>query len=465
MDAFPLNPDHDPAGKVEEAPSAPPSFGRTLLAPLWIHQPAVAASRMVHGSRLAFWLSYGLGVLTLAGVILFLRLWNLTVDRVRLPNYQIRERSFAEAWELMHANQSFGDAELIVTVVCLLAVPVALLGAFLYLPIVHNGGSARHSFRRAFAAIASGIGILNLLVMSVGALFVFIDNLHDPGHASLWREWIVMGYMILILASASGLFYWLHLATRSVAGPKVDVELPPRCEGCGYDLTHRSSEGRCTECGLDLDASLTPDLRRPGCEWQRRGGANGWLASSLTLVVSPGYFYGRLKLRTPPDEDVWFARRHFVALGIFGAFFAGAMTFMIGIKVGSAPPTGVFCGIPLIALLLVPLVCWVVKRLVGAIVTSWCVVFDALPDASWMKRVIAYETAYLWVFCFYTMFLTATFVRFEDWMTRLLSPYLPRLFGGILPEVAVVLFGNVLIGLAWFWRYRIAIHRVRWSNY
>ena len=464
MEPSTLDQEQDFTIEVEESnPSPPPSFGQTLLAPLWIINPATAATRMVHGSRLAFWLSYWLGILTLAGVILFLNMWSLTVYRVFSGRYQVRERSFAEAWQLMHANQTFGDAELIVILICLLAVPVTLLGAFLYLPTVHNGGRAWPSFQRAFAAIASGIGFLNLLVVMIGGSIVFIDNRGDLGHGP--EDVTIMILIILSHICVVGLFYWLHLAARAVAGPRVEAELPPRCEGCGYDLTHQSSEGLCTECGLDLDASLVPDLRRPGSAWQVKADDRGWLTSSVSSIFHPNQFYGRLKLRTPLDEDTKFVRWHFCALSLFGGFGSVLLILIMSIMVGNFPPAFFICGMPFVFTIIVPMVCWIVKHIVAAMVTSWCVATDALPDASWMKRIIACETAYLWVFCFYTVTLALSFIFFEDWISRLTRAIMPGLSRGFQAEFIAVLFGNIFICLAWFWRYRIAIHRVRWSNY
>ncbi|MFQ5411223.1 MAG: hypothetical protein ACE5EC_02960, partial [Phycisphaerae bacterium] len=225
MEPSTLDQDQDLTTEVEESKPTPPpsSFVQTLLAPLWIIKPTTAATRMVHGSRLAFWLSYTAGILTLAGVILFLRLWSLTVYGVISGRDQVYERSFAEAWEWMHRNQSFGDAEWIVTVVCLLEIPITLLGAFLYLPTVHNGGRAWASYLRAFAAIASGIGFLNLLVMMIGGSIVFIDNRGDLGHGP--EDVTIMILIILSLFCVVGLFYWLHQAARSVAGPRIKAEL------------------------------------------------------------------------------------------------------------------------------------------------------------------------------------------------------------------------------------------------
>ena len=73
---------------------------------------------------------------------------------------------------------------------------------------------------------------------------------------------------------------------------------------------------------------------------------------------------------------------------------------------------------------------------------------------------MAYETAFLWVFCLYNGLLLTCFAVFENWI----SDHVLNQFG--LPaEAFAILFGNAAIIAAWVWRYGIAFRHIRWSNY
>jgi hypothetical protein len=91
-----------------------------------------------------------------------------------------------------------------------------------------------------------------------------------------------------------------------------------------------------------------------------------------------------------------------------------------------------------------------------------------LPDYAWAAKVVAYESAFLWVVCCLWGILVGSFILAEDWITQLIRHLIDPSFR--LPlrtpvEVVVLLFGTAALGVLWLWRYRTALRAIRWSNF
>ncbi len=435
------------------------SVWRVLIAP-WVlmHRPSRAAACMVSGSRGAFWLSFGMGLLVLAGTVVVLAMWGDTVEGTWGEGGRIlNERSFSEVWRDWHSGEAFDSAGVLGFFVVVLVSAAAAFAAWLFLPDVHQGGSVWRSYRRAFCAVASGTGLLAGLTIGEGIVIVVLSNLQE-------RAWgrtdeVVFSIFITCVASILALVAWLGRAVVGVVGPASEPDSSPRCEGCGYDLTHRPASGLCSECGLDLDVSLTPGARRTGCLWEDRRSGGNWLASSVELIVRPRNFYGRLKLRTDASASRLFAQWHYLLIGLCGA------AWILGLMIVKPAAPGALCMVPLMMLFVIPLVGWALHRVIGSLAVSWCLARGQLDHVRWARKVIAYEAAYLWVFCLYSAALISSFVLWDDWITSGLGGLFGRWILGMPIEVAVVFLGNGVIGLLWFWRYRMAVRAVRWSNF
>lgn len=441
--------------------SGAPSLRQVFTAPWIISQPDRAAVRMADGARLDFWLSFGSGILALAVLGVWLVMWDEAAgytwwtSDMGYRSRQTYERSFGEVWQAWHVDRYVGPAELIFLSV-VFAMPVATaIGAWLFLPNVHRRGRGWASYKRAYRAVASGIGLLVALTAAVGVPMVAMINWDEKG-GNLEPEHVVP-LVIFCLVCTCLLMYWLNRAARAVAERDVLIELPPRCEGCGYDLTHKPGDERCPECGLDTTQSLTPGVRRPGCEWQDCQEPAVWLSTTIAVIFSPTRFFGSLKLRLPTKEADRFALWTYVAIGIYAACVCLLIFTIVLARLGGAPEVFA-CFLPFLFFLLVPLICWSVHRIVGAVVTSWFIVRQVLPDARWARAVMAYETAYLWVFCLYSSGLLISFALFDTWVRRVAWMFR-------LDEPVVIFLGNCLLGLLWFLRYGIAYRNIRWSNY
>lgn len=447
----------DSVSEPANTPAERPTWPSVIAAP-WVNirQPGRAAAVMAAASRRQFWTSSAVGVATLYLVILLLSMWNATVLPSRLPpaDESAHYRSFAQVWSDWHANSIVGPAEKILLLILFLAPAGTAFCAWMFLPTVHRFGRVRESFGRSFRAMTAGIGIFSILVFVLYGLFVATETQDDSGD---FLDFLSRFALPLSVIAGGGLLAsWLGRAAKGAAGPEQQLSLPPCCEGCGYDLTHVPANGRCPECGLREADSTTPNLRRHGARWQNDPSAHNWLQTSFAVLVSPGRFYSRLKLRGPDGHARRFATVHYAAIA------AGAMISTFVLVVWGRGPAPAMCAIPLFSAFLVPLVCWSVHRFIGAVVTSWCISMKHLPDAGWAAAVIAYESTFLWIPCGFVGLCTASFVVFGNWMTRLpLRSPLP----GMPVEPVFVLIGCTVIGLAWFWRYRSAIRSIRWSNF
>jgi hypothetical protein len=421
---------------------------------------------MTGGSRFAWLVGFAIGGVCMAAVLVFLQMWAATVERMWGRPIATQPsntgHSFAEVWHRWHPEgAAFGEAELSALLVLLILPVAAGFAAWLLLPDVHRGDSVWKSYRRAFQGVASGVGLLAFLTAAAGSLLVTAVNAEKRGAFN--GDFYFPLTMLVMLGSACLLVSWLSLAVGSLAAPMPGVDIPLRCEGCGYDLTHQSANGRCSECGLELASSLTSGARRPGCVWEAKSDFANWLRTSFYIVISPQRFYERLKLRTPPGPSQAFARRQLLVIGLCAAMWMFLMVF----EESSVRGRSSMFYVPLLVALAASLMGWGLHRFVSAIATSWWMVNRAVPDMAWARKVIAYETSYLWVFCLYNGVWMTSLMMYDTWLTDVLAATVRgRIhFLGLPPEAAAILFGNIALILAWLWRYHIAGRAIRWSNY
>ena len=233
----------------------------------------------------------------------------------------------------------------------------------------------------------------------------------------------------------------------------------PCCEGCGYDLSHQPSDGRCPECGLAVAVSVLPWRRRTFCDWGNRGHRATWWATTAAVLLAPRRFYTALCVRMPGLAARRFARRHYLAVGTATAVWV----FCLGLSddlLGDEEYLFFCCVVSLV----VPLLGWVTHRGVGAVAATGWIWSGTLRDFRPARKVLAYETTYLWVFCLYNGLLITSLIQDSGWMVGVFSGFTYRLVG-LSPEVAAFAFGNGALCLVWLWRFRTAIRAVRWANF
>jgi hypothetical protein len=363
-----------------------------------------------------------------------------------------REHTPAETWAAWHEEGPIGPAEQISFFVAAGLVVLALLAAWLYLADVHQGESTSQAFKRSIAAMTSCMGLLFVLTVLGGLLIE--SSYGDDGPPE---------EIIVVIAFGAGIFFLLHclgVAARGARGPAVNVHCDPRCEWCGYNLTHVPSTGKCTECGTDVALSLDPDLRRTGHPWENEGLIPGFVATSARILLEPTHFFRSLKLLGDERRATAFYRWHYALIAILSPIWMIACMLYLEEEFLDDE-------LWLVAIVITQVIVlsgWGVHRFVGAIVFSSVLLRRALPEPERVRRVMAYETPYLWMFCLYNGGLITSFFVADDWMSQMVGPVYYQVAPLLLEFIAVFL-GNCLIMLLWFWRYAIAIRAIRWSNF
>lgn len=465
----------DQTADVHAIDAAAPSV---LLGPLvGLFRPELTARRFLAARTLHFWIGFLLGAFAIAATLVVqvirgqMIAYRWSPPATTLPTTapisfsgSLTSATASEVWLSMGRDQSVHPMLLFAGGMAAIVIALAAFVAWLFLPAVHQSGPVRRSYERAFRTVASGVGVLWALVFLLGGYVVFTDNYMDRVAASNQfgaAPELVAPLVVMLPAAVWLLLHWIGRACRAARGPEHTIFIPPTCEGCGYDLTHRPADGRCPECALPVDTSLTPGRLRPGADWENDSDAGiGWSRSSYAVLFHPARFYAALQVRANPEAATRFARWHYVALG------GAAGVWMVGLMIASNAMHGAGCFLPCMVMFLAPLCGWLVQRIVGAIAASWWVTRGTLPDVRWAAKIIGYETAYLWTYGLYNAaFLTAMALTSGKFFRAWMSPILERALLGMPLEAAAVVYPNALLSLLWLWRYRIAARAVRWSNF
>lgn len=437
------------------------SWADAFIAPFrYLTKPADAARAMAGASPGAFRLFYCIGVAVFATTVLFLAMWDATIERSYAPpdyTAQVFERSFGEVWTDWHASGDLGISEAILAWSAGLVVFATALAAWMLLPRVYGGGSAAAAYFRSFRAVASGFGLLWFLELGWGSGLVLAVNYHDR----VQGPWDMAPFFLVILLFTGlvAVVWWIGAAARGVALPPERDQDSPICEGCGYDLTHQPMEGLCPECGMAVAESLTEERRRPGADWQNLNTFGSWLESTARLLFEPSRFYGALKMRTPSQASHQFALFHYVTIGIL------AFPWINVLVISTGGPGDMAMILSTVGMLIIPLVAWTLHRLIGALVASWLIVKGSLADGRSSETVISYEAAFLWAFCALDAALITSYAIYGDWIRAVLQDVGISVFSGFPPEPLAVLFGNLLLCGLWLRRYQLAVKATRWSNF
>lgn len=474
---------------LNAAPAARPRWWRLLLSPvLDLPYPRRAASQLLSMSRAGFVATLLLGISVFSLVMLGLELWDetLTFEWVPPPTapssaattgpttltalgdwqQERHERTAAEVWREWHADALggwFGWTEAGLLANLPLTAGLLAIASWVNLPLVHRAGSVGRSYRRTFRATTAALWPFTVLIAGVWMLYQLAERGYDPSAPPQGRvepEY----HLAWSLAVASALLgLWLRRAVGAAECGVIRPEVPPRCEECGYDLTHRPAEGRCPECGGEIGASLDAARSRPGTNWERRLSLWPWLTTCMECVFRPRRFYRRLKLRTARNYEVGFAALNYGAIGV-GAWLWFAIVLL---REATGPSLAsellvVACIVTLYGLLGMA----AGHRVFAALMASIWLARGELADFGWTRKVIAYETAFLWVFCAFWGGNSILLMVDDEWLGHLLG--LSRGYSwslGMPLEPLFVFLGTLGLVALWAVRYGWAYRAIRWSNY
>lgn len=341
---------------------------------------------------------------------------------------------------------------------------VMLAASVLLLPgLVHNDGivaAAGRAFRVSFSAggaltaataLLSGVWILDQGTGAASAIPTPWGALR--GEIS-WRSAIAA-------LCAIGFVLWWSEAAQGARRSMPGAALRPRCQECGYYLTHRPQH-RCPECGEWCALSLDRDLSRPGPAWTGSPlRPLGWLEGTIDVLFAPAAFYRALPIQGRIGTARCFAGMHYALMAI-GAGAAGLAVCILFQE--SVDRESLRFSVRLA--LAVPVAGWLLSRLIAIVAMMvWQLRFREI-DFRAGALVFAYEAAWLW-FAFAANLLLVVLwqVRESIWRWhRSLFWY----FGTMAPPPAVdplhVLWVvNAVFAIISLCRYRIAGDNLRWA--
>lgn len=484
-------------------PHAPPPPGPRHVRPvdlsavplLALLRPARCGEVLASAPAPAFVAYFLASLLIYTAVLVGLMIWNETLTRVWVmgtpPPYtsapstaltwpagdwEVHSRTPGEVWAEWRVSAIagiLGPAESTAIVVLVFGTLIVYVLAWLHLAFVHRSGSAWASYRRTFRVASAVVWPVALATLVCGSVCVSLEHavcrgdlpnvyFHSGGY---WLSGMVPTALVLVLL-------WLGVAFRRTSLPFDQSQLAPRCEGCGYDLTHRPEQGRCPECGKPVDESLVRARSRPGCAWSRSRTIASLVETNWTVLRHPSRFYRTLALRDMSDT-VGYGEYSYALFMACAAIWIVVCAIAVGWQYGfediltevkERPSfllifSAVYIFTPAVLL-------WVIQRVVAALIGSYWLLRGALPDFRWWAKVTIYETSFIWAFLCYWGLLTLSLVIWNRWISALLDvgPWSSTPLG-MAPEEAVLVYGTLLLAVAWCWRLIVAGRAIRWGNF
>lgn len=453
----------DPAAQAHRMqPLDRVSLASALAAPWRLLQPTRAARTFAACSLPQFLFSFALAILSLAIPVVALFAVNSMHTTSWDPmtgNIRVEARTLGDVWADW---RQWGLSSPVVTIpaTMLILTPLAAaIGAALFVCNVHRVGSPWTSVARTYRGVAAGVGLLGCIGVGLAALMTLIQY-HWSNHWPL-AERLHMVWVFGLFTCIALLLRWLEWSTTALTDA-ADPAQPPLCEGCGYDLSHRSEGGVCTECGLPIHMSLDPAGHRQGAAWQRSRTPKDWWHSTLAALLKPRQFYLTLLTRRASAESAGFARWHYPLIGLLGAAWFASLAILEGPGFNQNVEIMLFA---CILTMVFPVVGWCLHRVVGSFVFDYAALQGTPADAGRLRRAMDYETAYLWAFCIFNGAMLTSFILFEDWVSYLVTGRGLYWVAGIPLEVFLVAMGNLALIIGWVLRYRIIIQCTRFANF
>ncbi len=430
-------------------------WAQALAAPwLAVLRPQPAGRWMLAAPRLAWAVTTLTHLLLYAALVVAIVLWEDTSSG----------RSLRTTWQQRTARQApwwCSDVDLIVLAVLGGGAALLVVLAWLNLPLVHRTGPVRRSLSQTARASAALLG--PVFLATLGCFGIFATRYYT------FSSPVVPPEMVLFTAIAVAAAWFAYLSGRVVESvpSSAATDLPPRCEGCGYDLTHVSAEGRCTECGRPVCDSLVPGRTRWGSDWAARRTAVAWVSTACEVLFRPTAFYGSLQVRRPLVDDRGFARVNYALLAVLAGAWVGCM--FAGVRLMDWLQGRGWFFPPLLEILLVlggavlfgTIGCWLGQRIIAAIVFSVWLAFRSLADYGWAAKVVVYESAFVWAFATFWGLLITSIIFLDSWISRLFGG--PRFTDDY--EALAVVGGSIVLGGLWLIRYAKALWAIRWANY
>lgn len=432
------------------------------------------------------WLIYALltHVAAIAVIVVSLGLFNGTIDRqynfnrpttqpatFPAPTVTVVHRSFGEVWADWGADGGLiHPAWIILAVAAFNAAIVLTAVLWAMLPLAHVRGQIGRAVRRAAASLTVNLPILIAAAAICAALLIrfhHIELISDD-----YPHWRGVAVYLALLTSLVLFAHRLSTTTAALALRAAPLTLPPRCDGCGYDLTAQPIDGRCPECGHAVVESIggfSPRIGQPADDARRPLGIPRYLKAAATVLFHPMEFYHRLHLHDPPTRRnaQRYAWMSYVSFGLPGAivvtmwialFDTGRWNYWNNDEIVMATSTFALLG---------PLVVWCMNRAVAALAGTWLWFRGVLPDFRWFAKISYYESVVGWCYVIWTGLMIWSFYEWQDWISQAFQDRTGRtpLVLGMPPEI-FAFFGGNLLGMVYaFWRYLRIANLIRWANF
>lgn len=450
------------------------SFVQILTAP-WRYalQPRSAVFAFVHGRALHVAISFAFSTLLFSatacihylvndtirkqtGVGLFGTVFVAADQQPMVPNPQHR------LGDSLHDAHIKFKATVLFCIVPVVTTGLAVFMTWFLLPIGYVYGTAWDAFLRAFRTVLSGAGFLTLLCNAGAMLQHVLQRFLGPEIESVPIGWLA--FWFLSMCSLAALLRWVGVGLRSLHPFIAQEPVSLVCEGCGYDLTHQSPTGRCTECGLEIAESLEPGRKRDLNLWSRASGWKCWIAQSLRIIFSPKVTYRHLRLRGNDGDLPGFVRRHYLCLFV-GAWVWATCCVVISEKAFEWNELAMVGTVTGGAAFFAALAGCFIHRSTGATVATWWFARGMFRVPAVAEKIICCEAAFLWVFCLFNGTMITSFLFFDDWITRVLGWRFWNVLFGAPSEGIVMPLGNAALILWWLARMHRAFHAARWANF
>jgi hypothetical protein len=256
-DAFDARVEQEPAsadgGAADQSSTEPISILSTLRN-CW-QRPAWTAERAQHIRLPHAWLVHAMAMLCI-----FVSPTLLEAGLSQNPPGELKRRVEVILHWIVEAPEqafvAFGGSALVFEILFLLFALALMTWGARVEPV-------RRSYRVTLQRVWIQTVHLAIAILSVVVVSVVIDQVFRRPFflAFSWLE--VLSFFMSGIAIAWA--YWGFI--KAVGAPRDAPQIPvsPTCEGCGYNLTHTSSDERCTECGRPVSESLGEHVR-PGLQ-------------------------------------------------------------------------------------------------------------------------------------------------------------------------------------------------------
>lgn len=310
-----------------------PTITQVLTAPWFcFFRPLHAGYKLARASRRQMWLV--VATLWVAQIAVFVAVWTWAGQYEWKSNYVAEYRPWGEVVRDWFADDGTPIRALAASQLLFMLFWYFLAGTLL-LPRVHPGLEAWRSLGISGRAVVAAAGPAIL----IGAAFSVMNSCqyrqemewarieYDRGIQTTTTEHpVILAYPNVPTHTLIAAIRWLSLPTLllymsfAARGARHVIQLPERaviCEDCGYELTHQSETGRCTECGTELIRSIDPQLARPGTRWEIRPSFVGWLNTSRLALFHPSKLYRATRARESDALSTAFSCIHYLLLGAF----------------------------------------------------------------------------------------------------------------------------------------------------